>query len=153
MKIIMVLSLLVSSFSAFSGDLQSEMFKTKVKYEKQAYQLKVMMEKELVKYKLESGAESEESLILENMSPENQACVDWVYRGSSTREQAARACQGVLSVACLDFVYAGSATREASAVACRGVSDMECVKFVYRGSATREEAARSCARSRGPGCY
>jgi hypothetical protein len=79
----------------------------------------------------------------------NMTCVEWVYKGPGTRMEAARACRSVPLQQCVEWVYKGPGTRMEAAQSCRGVKDMECVEFIYRGTGTRMEAAKACAESRG----
>jgi hypothetical protein len=127
-----------------ASTLSKRLFISKLKFEEKASLLKLESEKELMSIQKKAVSESLLS---------DQSCFDWVYSGPASREEAARACRGVVLVDCLTFVYSGPATRLEAAQACRGVSDMECVRKVYQGSASRIEAAQACGYgSPTPGC-
>ncbi len=181
MKHILILALCIQSLISFAK-LEQKIFLTKANFEQQEFNLKKKKETHLIQvtnkanFKFLSSEHkfNELTSLLSTLDFENLNCVEWVYKGSASRqesveacrgvfdtvclefvykgsasrEESARSCRGVSSKECLDFVYKGSASREESARSCRGVRDMECVEFVYRGSASREESARSCANSR-----
>jgi hypothetical protein len=112
----------------------------KIQLEKQAYDLKIELEK---KQLLLSSKNAFSLSSLKNALADT--CVEWVYQGSASREESAEACRGVRSMECLSFVYQGSASRVESAQACRGVINSECLSFVYQGSSSRTESAQACA--------
>lgn len=164
------------------ANIEEKLFDLKQFYEAQSFELKLQKEKELINILEKKDfhffsnltKNSQTISLVEKVNFESQECVEWVYRGSATREEAANACRGVNNMSCVEWVYRGSATRteaaeacrrvesmecaewvyrgsanrEESAAACRGVRDMQCVEWVYRGSATREEAARACSNGR-----
>lgn len=134
--------LMISGF-AFASSQEEKLFQSKVKFDGQVHLLKLLQEKEILKIQNKNLESALESVSFDT------SCVQWVYLGPSTREEAVAACRGVESMECVEFVYQGPSTRVEAAQACRGVSDMECVRFVYQGPATRVEAARSCS-GRGP---
>ncbi len=135
---------------AQASSVSQRLFVSKLKYEQKAHILKLESEKDLMSIKKKSV--SDPLLSLESLDSD-QSCFDWVYQGPASREEAARACRGVLLMDCLTFVYSGPASRLEAAQACRGVSDMECVKKVYQGPASRIEAAQACGYGGPtPGC-
>lgn len=122
---------------------------TNLKFEKKAYELKIENEQALIKI-LGKEKSYEKNYFKEEEN--NFSCVEWVYKGPFSREEAIKACKGVTNMECVEFVYKGPSNREESAIACRNVHDMKCVKFMYAGTATRLEAVRSCADDRNDGC-
>lgn len=141
MKFILFVAFFFSPFT-FATDGQ-EIFELKKQYEDRAYELKIEREKEAVKLQNKEDASLFSFLNLKTTNS-NMECIEFVYRGTATRDQAIRACQGVTSIQCVEFVYRGTSTREESARACQGVRVQECVEFVYRGTATRDQSARAC---------
>ncbi len=119
-------------------------FVSKLKAETKGYDLKVAHEAAMTKI-----AKSGVTELLGFEEDTNMECVNWVYLGPSSREEAIAVCRGVDSIECAQFVYQGPSSRVESIEACRGVYDMECVRYVYQGPASRVEAARTCANGGG----
>jgi len=129
---------------AYATEAQ-QLFLEKINLEKQAYDLKIKQENYAIK------TSQKENFVLnligdfnKNLTFSNSECIQWVYQGSSTREQSIEACRGVDNMDCVRWMYQGSSTREQSARACRRLESMECVKWVYQGSATREQSVQAC---------
>jgi hypothetical protein len=148
MKFILFTLVLVSASVFASSDLQKDMFAAKINFEYKANLLKLSQEQKLMSLADKSGATL--SSVKDIRVNDVTSCIEFVYQGPSSREEAAAVCRGVRSLECVQFVYQGPASRVEAAEACRGVDDMECVKFVYQGPASRVEAARSCSDGRDP---
>ncbi|MBL7670650.1 MAG: hypothetical protein JNM39_09190 [Bdellovibrionaceae bacterium] len=145
------LVLIVLSFSANAAGLSAEMtateaeqYKNKVLLDSKFYALKIAEES-----KLKKSSNLSLDVLTRTSSPSGE-CIDWVYQGPASREEAARACRGVILLDCAKWVYQGPASRVEAAMACYGVTDMSCVESVYRGPASRVEAAQACGSG---GCY
>jgi hypothetical protein len=127
---------------AFATGLKSDhLLASKLKFESKAFALKLTHEKELKQ--IQNKSSGEEAFAFEK--DVDMECVNWVYQGPSSREEAVAVCRGVHSIECAQWVYQGPSSRVESVEACRGVSDMECVRYVYQGPASRVEAAQACA--------
>ncbi|MDO9183230.1 MAG: hypothetical protein Q7U04_12525 [Bacteriovorax sp.] len=148
MKFVLFALVLVSASVFASSDLQKDMFAAKVNFEQKANLLKLSKEQQLMS--LADKSEFYLSSVIGIRVNDVSSCVEFVYQGPSSREEAVAACRGVRSLECVKFVYQGPASRVEAAQACRGVEDMECVKFVYQGPASRVEAAQSCSDGRDP---
>lgn len=140
MKFILLFTLAFAT-QAFASSLQLEQaqFLLKESYLEKAHEIKIQQESELMSL---AGKFQTKSLAAAT------SCVEFVYAGPSSREEAVAACRGVSSLECVEFVYQGPSSRVEAAQACRGVRDFSCVEFVYRGPATRVEAALACANGR-----
>lgn len=166
--------LLFASIAANASNAGSEAtaYENKLRIEKKMFELKVEQEKQLMKDTGKSlmsqpldftttlfhplvkqecvewvykGPGSREDAIRACRGVENMNCVRWVYKGPGSRVEAAQACKGEILDACYEWVYKGPGSRVEAVNACRGVWDMECVEFAYKGPYSRQEAARMCA--------
>lgn len=154
----LLLSLLCLSPVIASEIASSDYHQLKLKLDRMGYLMKVEREQSAIE---ESGkfdfhffsplAGGQKNL--ESFGPNfNLACVEWVYQGPGSREDAVRACRGVKNMDCVEFVYRGPSSRQESAMACRGVRLHECVEWVYQGPGSRVEAATACREVREISC-
>lgn len=144
MKFALALLMISGLASAASLSQEEKLFNLKEKFNEKAYELKVIQEKEIMKIQNKSVMDLFEA------PSTDMSCVEFVYKGPGTRQEAIEACRGVYSVECVEFVYQGPGTRIEAAHACRGVTDMECVRFAYQGPGSRIDAARACSDRRPP---
>lgn len=152
------LSLLCLSSVKASEIMSSDYYQLKLKLNRMGYLMKIEKEAQAIqesgKYNFDFfSSEAGLQKSLENLGPNfNLACVEWVYQGPGTREDAVRACQGVKSMECVEFVYGGPSSRQESAQACKGVRLHACVEWVYQGPGSRLEAAHACRGVRDMSC-
>lgn len=153
MKPLIIIALLFSSLS-FASDLSLEEKKFAIKetHNFQAYLLKLEKEQQLLELKNQDQMELLEFSSLRNRPGYNNECVDWVYIGPHSREEAYQACRGVRDMECVKWVYIGPGSRLDAAVACKRVRNLECPKWVYQGPGSRIDAASSCSGVRSMEC-
>ena len=130
--------------SAFAyGNTSLKLSELRQQYEEKAFTLKKTEEKKAI-----ALAGKTDFLFFNEVlksGSTKMSCVEFVYQGSASREEAVEACRGVRSMDCVNFAYKGASNREQSAVLCQNVQTFECVEFLYKGLTTsREEAIRSC---------
>lgn len=143
MKFILVALALMNM--AFASEAQLEkLFDAKVRFEEQAFVLKQSHEQEVNRIQQKSSALTK---ILKGAM--NQECIDWVYQGPSSREEAVQICRGRVDMECAQWVYQGPSSRVESIEACRGNVDMECARYVYQGPSSRLESVEACSNGRG----